>query len=78
MAVNPEKVDNLPHLHRPYIDEVEIKCPCCGKSVKRIKHVGDCWLDAGIVPFSTKKYFDDNKDESKNRNRKHAKSKKLG
>jgi isoleucyl-tRNA synthetase len=55
LAINPEKVDNLPHLHRPYIDEVEIKCPCCGKAVKRIKHVGDCWLDAGIVPFSTKK-----------------------
>ncbi len=59
LAVNPEKVDALPHLHRPYIDEVEIKCPCCGKAVKRITHVGDCWLDAGIVPFSTKKYFDD-------------------
>ncbi len=66
LAVNPEKVDNLPHLHRPYIDEVEIKCPCCGKAVKRIKHVGDCWLDAGIVPFSTKKYFDDKEFWAKN------------
>ena len=66
LAVNPEKVDNLPHLHRPYIDEVEIKCPCCGKAVKRIKHVGDCWLDAGIVPFSTKKYFEDKEFWQKN------------
>ena len=59
LAVNPEKVDSIPHLHRPFIDEIEIKCPTCGKAVKRIKHVGDCWLDAGIVPFSTKHYFDD-------------------
>ena len=40
-------------LHRPWIDEIEIKCKKCGKKVKRIKDVGDAWLDAGIVPFST-------------------------
>ena len=66
LAVAPEKVDNLPHLHRPYIDEVEIKCPHCNHNVKRIKHVGDCWLDAGIVPFSTKKYFEDKEFWTKN------------
>jgi len=43
----------LPHLHRPYIDEIEIKCPKCGKPIKRVTDVGDCWLDAGIAPFST-------------------------
>ncbi|MDR0383880.1 MAG: class I tRNA ligase family protein [Christensenellaceae bacterium] len=43
----------LPHLHRPYIDKFDIKCERCGKAVKRIADVGDCWLDAGIVPFST-------------------------
>jgi len=43
----------LPHLHRPYIDEIEIKCPHCGKPTKRVPDVGDCWLDAGIAPFST-------------------------
>ncbi len=59
MAVDPKKVDELPDLHRPWIDEVEIVCPHCGKPVKRIKEVGDCWLDAGIVPFSTLKYFTD-------------------
>ncbi len=59
LAVKPELVDELPDLHRPWIDEIEIKCPHCGKNVKRIKDVGDCWLDAGIMPFSTMKYFTD-------------------
>lgn len=58
-AVNPELVDKLPSFHRPYIDEVEIKCPKCGKNVKRIPDVGDVWLDAGVVPFSTLKYLED-------------------
>ena len=52
-----EEVDSLPHLHRPYIDKIEITCPHCGHKVKRVPEVGDCWLDAGITPFSTKKYF---------------------
>ncbi len=52
-------VDTLPDLHRPWIDKVEITCPKCGKKVKRIPDVGDCWLDAGITPFSTLKYFTD-------------------
>ena len=59
LAVDPKKVDELPDLHRPWIDEIEIVCPHCGKHVKRIKEVGDCWLDAGIVAFSTLKYFTD-------------------
>lgn len=60
-AVNPEMVDKIPHLHRPYIDEVKIKCPHCESEVTRVTDVGDCWLDAGITPFSTKKYFTDRK-----------------
>jgi len=39
--------------HKPWIDEVKIKCRKCGKEIKRIKDVGNPWLDAGIVPFST-------------------------
>ena len=39
--------------HRPWIDAVKIKCPNCGKTVSRIKDVGNPWLDAGIVSFST-------------------------
>lgn len=58
-AVDKSLVDSIPHLHRPWIDEIEIYCPHCGKPVKRIQQVGDVWLDAGIVPFSTLKYFED-------------------
>ena len=58
-AINKKDVDTLPELHRPWIDKIKIKCKC-GSEVERIKDVGDCWLDAGIVPFSTLKYFDDN------------------
>ncbi len=59
LAVNPGKVDGLPSLHRPWIDKVEIKCPHCGNIVQRVPEVGDCWLDAGVVPFSTLHYLED-------------------
>nr|MBI5456044.1 isoleucine--tRNA ligase [Candidatus Levybacteria bacterium] len=39
--------------HKPYIDEVKIKCSKCGSLVTRVDDVGNVWLDAGIVPFST-------------------------
>ncbi|MBI5619333.1 class I tRNA ligase family protein, partial [Candidatus Gottesmanbacteria bacterium] len=39
--------------HKPYIDEVKIKCGTCGRLVHRLDDVGNVWLDAGIVPFST-------------------------
>jgi len=42
--------------HRPYIDYVKIKCPSCGALVNRITEVGNPWLDAGIVAFSTIQY----------------------
>ena len=58
-AIHPKLVEELPSFHRPWIDEIEIKCPKCGKNVKRIPDVGDVWLDAGVVPFSTLKYLDD-------------------
>lgn len=61
LAVDKEKVDKLPSLHRPWIDDVVIKCPKCGNEVERIEDVGDCWLDAGVVPFSTVKYLEDKK-----------------
>lgn len=66
LAVNPELVDNLPQMHRPWIDEIKIKCPCCGKEVSRIPEIGDVWLDAGIVPFSTTGYFSDKEKWRKN------------
>jgi isoleucyl-tRNA synthetase len=45
--------------HRPYIDLVKIKCQGCGSEVSRIKDVGNPWLDAGIVPYSTLHYRSD-------------------
>ncbi len=60
-ASDKKAVDRLPELHRPWIDDVKIKCSKCGDEVERIKDVGDCWLDAGIVPFSTLKYSEDKK-----------------
>jgi isoleucyl-tRNA synthetase len=47
-------LDRLQELHRPWIDEVTIRCESCGREdLRRIAEVGDAWLDAGIVPFST-------------------------
>jgi isoleucyl-tRNA synthetase len=46
-------LDQLQELHRPWIDEVPVSCASCGREVRRIPEVGDAWLDAGIVPFST-------------------------
>jgi isoleucyl-tRNA synthetase len=46
-------LDQLQELHRPWIDDVPIRCEVCDAEVRRIPEVGDAWLDAGIVPFST-------------------------
>jgi isoleucyl-tRNA synthetase len=46
-------LDGLEELRRPWIDRVRIRCERCGEEVERVKEVGDVWLDAGIVPFST-------------------------
>ena len=60
-AVDKEKVDKLPELHRPWVDEIKIKCSICKGEAERVKDVGDAWLDAGIVPFSTLNYLNDRK-----------------
>jgi isoleucyl-tRNA synthetase len=46
-------LEELEELRRPWIDAVPIRCAECGEPVERIAEVGDVWLDAGIVPFST-------------------------
>jgi isoleucyl-tRNA synthetase len=46
-------LDQLQELHRPWIDNVSIRCEQCRAEVRRIPEVGDAWLDAGIVNFST-------------------------
>jgi len=45
--------------HRPYLDAVRIACPKCGTKMSRVPDVGNPWLDAGIVPFSTVSYRKD-------------------
>ncbi|MBN1234375.1 MAG: isoleucine--tRNA ligase [Candidatus Coatesbacteria bacterium] len=49
-------IDELHELHRPWIDNIVIECEHCKSKAYRIKDVGDCWLDAGIIPFSTLAY----------------------
>ena len=43
-------------LHRPYIDEVTFTCPDCGKTMKRVPEVIDCWFDSGAMPFAQHHY----------------------
>src|SRR3989338_8869656 len=45
--------------HRPCVDQIKIKCSKCSETISRIPDVGNPWLDAGIVPFSTLNYFED-------------------
>ena len=48
----PEEIE----LHRPYIDAVTITCPKCGKQMKRVPEVIDCWYDSGAMPFAQHHY----------------------
>ncbi len=60
-----EMSDNCPEeieLHRPYIDEVTIKCPECGKEMQRVPEVVDCWFDSGAMPFAQHHYPFENKE----------------
>ena len=49
-------------LHRPYIDNVTIRCPKCGKEMHRVPEVIDCWFDSGSMPFAQHHYPFENKD----------------
>ena len=54
----PEEIE----LHKPYIDDVHLKCPECGKSMTRAKEVIDCWFDSGSMPFAQWHYPFENKE----------------
>lgn len=57
--------DNCPddiELHRPFIDAVTIKCPHCGRQMKRVPEVIDCWFDSGSMPFAQHHYPFENKE----------------
>ena len=60
-----ELSDNCPddiELHRPFIDEVTIKCEKCGGEMKRVPEVIDCWYDSGAMPFAQHHYPFENKE----------------
>ena len=58
----PEDIE----LHKPYIDNVYLKCPKCGGKMKRAKEVIDCWFDSGSMPFAQWHYPFENEDMFKN------------
>ncbi len=47
-----EDIDESIELHRPYVDDVHLRCPVCGKPMTRIPEVMDCWFDSGAMPFA--------------------------
>ncbi len=49
-------------LHRPYIDEITMKCPACGMQMHRVPEVIDCWFDSGAMPFAQHHYPFENKE----------------
>ena len=57
---NPE--DAKVELHRPYIDGVTFTCPDCGKTMRRVPEVIDCWFDSGAMPFAQHHYPFENKE----------------
>ena len=59
--MSPNCPDDI-ELHRPFIDEVTITCPHCGKQMKRVPEVIDCWFDSGSMPFAQHHYPFENKD----------------
>ncbi len=62
-AINaPEEVE----LHKPFIDDVHLKCPKCGKKMVRAKEVIDCWFDSGSMPFAQWHYPFENEEMFKN------------
>ena len=50
------KVSEDIDLHRPYVDDIYIKCPICGKEMTRVNDVIDCWFDSGAMPFAQYHY----------------------
>ena len=60
MSGNPDAANV--ELHRPYIDEVTIKCPECGGTMHRVPEVLDCWFDSGAMPFAQHHYPFENKE----------------
>ena len=59
--MSPDCPDNI-ELHRPFIDQVHVTCPKCGKPMTRVPEVIDCWFDSGSMPFAQYHYPFENKE----------------
>jgi len=57
-----ENIDESIELHRPYVDEVHLKCDKCEGTMNRVTEVIDCWFDSGAMPFAQHHYPFENKD----------------
>ena len=58
-----EDIDETIELHRPYVDEVHLRCTECNGIMNRIPEVMDCWFDSGAMPFAQWHYPFENKDK---------------
>ncbi len=58
-----EDINSDIELHRPYVDDVHIKCDKCGESMARVPEVIDCWFDSGAMPFAQQHYPFENKEK---------------
>ncbi|MTI48402.1 MAG: isoleucine--tRNA ligase [Firmicutes bacterium] len=57
-----EDIDESVELHRPYVDDIHLKCEKCGETMTRVKDVIDCWFDSGSMPFAQHHYPFENKE----------------
>ncbi|WP_432666195.1 isoleucine--tRNA ligase [Wukongibacter baidiensis] len=58
-----EDIDESIELHRPYVDDIHIKCEKCSSTMTRVKEVIDCWFDSGSMPFAQHHYPFENSDK---------------
>ena len=59
--MSKEAIEDI-ELHKPYVDDVILKCPKCSGDMKRVPEVIDCWFDSGAMPFAQFHYPFENKD----------------
>ena len=57
-----EDIDDSLELHRPYVDNIHIKCPECGKVMNRVSDVMDVWFDSGVMPYAQMHYPFENRE----------------
>jgi len=63
LAVDPAKAEALDDFHRPFIDDILLRCAECGGEMKRVPEVADAWFDSGAMPYAQWHYPFENQDE---------------